>query len=437
MRSIQRQLLWWLSGGILLAASIAGVAIYNSARHQANQLFDYQLQQAAISLPAHVNDEAVYPTEELNEEILIQVWNPQDKLIYTSNPAFSLPRYKQQGFQTVQAFDENWRLYIENRRVNYIQIAQPLSVRNALAAKLAIRSLAPFFILIPVMLALTAFIVRRSLSPLQNIAHSLGQRSPIDLQALDGRDLPEELSAIVQALNGWLTRLDSALTAQRDFVANAAHELRSPLTALKLQLQLTERASTEDKRLSGFSKLHERLNRTTHLVEQLLTLARHEAWQNQPLEEETRLGELVRTVSTDYGSIAESRQIHLFTSIFEPEIRIQGNRHSLEILLKNLLENAINHTPAGGEVHLATYREPDRAILRIIDTGCGISREERQHVYQRFYRCLGDNAPGTGLGLTIVKNIADQHQAHIQLDDNPNGSGLQVTVRFPLPKQRG
>lgn len=435
MKSIQRQLLWWLSGGILLAASIAGIAIYNSARHQANQLFDYQLQQAAISLPAHLNDQAVYPTEELDEEILIQVWNPQDKLIYTSNPAFSLPRYKQQGFQTVQAFDEDWRLYIENRRVNYIQIAQPLSVRNALAANLAIRSLAPFFVLIPVMLVLTAFIVRRSLSPLQNIAHALGQRSPTDMQALPIKDLPEELTAIVQALNGWLTRLEHALAAQRDFVANAAHELRSPLTALKLQLQLTERATTDDKRLSGFRKLHERLNRTTHLVEQLLTLARHESWQSQSADGEVRLGELVRTISTDYNGLAESRQIHLSATIFEPEILIRGNQHSLEILLKNLLENAINHTPAGGEIHLTTVREADGAILRITDTGCGISQEERQHVYKRFYRCLGDDAPGTGLGLTIVKNIADQHQAHIQLDDNPHGSGLQVTVKCPTSEQ--
>lgn len=431
MKSIQRQLLWWLSGGILLATSGAGVAIYYQARYEANQLFDYQLQQTALSLPAHVNSEAIHPNEELEEDILIEVWNPQDKLIYTSNHAFSLPRYKQQGFQTVRAFDEDWRLYIENRRHNFIQIAQPLSVRHELAASLAIRSLAPFFLLVPVMLILVAVIVQRSLAPLEGIAQTLGKRSPTDLQALPDQNLPLELATIVRALNNWLERLDKALSAQRDFISDAAHELRSPLTALKLQLQLTERAKTDTQRLSGFTKLHDRINRAIHLVEQLLTLARHESARNPVADDTTALGELVQETSSDYAATANQKQVDLTSTVPFPDIIVRGNPHSLRILLKNLLENALNHTPAGGGVQMQVCQEQGSPILRVTDSGSGIPAESRQRVFDRFYRCPGDNAPGTGLGLAIVKNIADQHQARIHLEDAPSGQGLQVSVTFP------
>ena len=431
LKSIQSQLLIGLSLGILLATSLAGIAIYRSASHEANQLFDYQLQQTAISLPAHVNDQAISQAEELEEDFLIQVWNRKNKLIYTSREAFSLPRYKQQGFQTIHAFDEDWRIYIENRRMNYIQVAQPLSVREALATSLATRSLAPFLVLIPVMLLLVAFIVKRSLAPLESIAQALGQRSPVDLQALPTHGLPLELSAIVRALNGWLARLDKALSAQRDFVADAAHELRSPLTALKLQLQLTERASTESQRLVGFGKLHERLNRAIHLVEQLLTLARHETTSHLAVDEQTTLGELLRIGANDYTTLASSKQIHLNAVIPSPDIPLQGNLHSLTILLKNLVENALKHTPAEGSIQLKAFMKAGQSCLQVTDTGCGIDPQDRQRVFDRFYRCPSSNAPGTGLGLAIVRNIAEQHHAHIDLAENPHGQGLQVTVCFP------
>lgn len=432
MNSIQRQLLLWLLLVILLAVSTAGVAIYYSARNEANRLFDYQLRGTAVSLPAHLNPEAIYPHEELEEEdIVIQVWTPQDKLIYSSNPKLSLPRYKQQGFQTIHAFDEDWRLYIENRRMNFIQIAQPQSARDALAASLAIRSLAPLFILIPVMLLLAALVVRRNLAPLKDIARTLAKRSPTDLQALPIRGLPQELQTIVHALNGWLNRLEQTLSAQRNFIADAAHELRSPLTALKLQLQLTERAKTESQRLTSFTRLHERINRAIHLVEQLLTLARHETPLDAINGTTVALGNLLQTIGNDYSVTTDSKHIQLLTLVPEPDILIQGDPHGLTLLLKNLLDNAFNHTPAGGSILLQVERKQGQVLLRVTDSGCGIAAEDRQRVFDRFYRCPGDSTPGTGLGLAIAQNIAGQHQASIQLADNPNGQGLQVTVAFP------
>ncbi len=431
MKSIQTQLLVWLSGGVLLATGIAGAAIYDSLRSEANELFDYQLQQTAMSLPDHVRDDVALQNEQLEEDILVQVWDQKDRLIYSSIPDSSMPHYKQQGFQTVTAFDEDWRLYIENRRSNFIQVAQPLSVRDALAVNLVMRTLMPFFLLVPAMLVLVVVIVRRNLAPLEGIARTLGQRSPVDLQPLPLTGLPLELSTIVGALNGWLERLGKSLSAQRDFVADAAHELRSPFTALKLQLQLTERAKTEEQRATGFNKLHDRLNRAIHLVEQLLTLARNESVASTAGYVTVTLDTLVQTLAADYHVLAESRQIRFSVVVDEAGVTLQGNPHGLTILLKNLLENAFNHTPTGGLVRVQAGYENGQAILRVTDTGKGIAPQDRERVFDRFYRCPGDDAPGTGLGLAIVQNIVAQHRAQVRLEDNPAGQGLQVTVVFP------
>lgn len=432
MKSIQSQLLLWLSAGILLATGITGAAIYYSLRAEANELLDYQLQQVALSLPDHVRDDADFQSQELEEDILIQVWDSQGKLIYSSIPDSSLPHYKQQGFQTVNAFDEDWRLYIENRRSNFIQIAQPLSVRDALAANLAVRTLLPFFLLVPAMLVLVVIIVRRNIAPLDGIARSLGQRSPVDLQPLPMSGLPQELAIIVQALNDWLGRLGKSLSVQQNFVADAAHELRSPFTALKLQLQLTERAITEEQRMLGFGKLHERLNRAIHLVEQLLTLARHESVASMSVYGNASLDVLIRMLANDYGVLAGDRGIHFSTLTDGTGLSVQGDFHSLAVLLKNVLENAFNHTPPGGNVCLQAGHGEGQVFLRVTDTGKGIAAQDRERVFDRFYRCPDDHAPGTGLGLAIVQNIAVQHQARVHLDDNPAGHGLQLTVVFPV-----
>ena len=430
MSSIQRQLLLGLTLGIVLATGSAGVAIYYSARNEANELFDYQLRQAALSLPAHLNDESVSHSEGLGEEIVVQVWSQKEKLIYNSNPLWILPRYKQQGFHTVEAFDVQWRIYSENRRKNFIQIAQPISVRDYLAASFAIRSLIPFFLLIPVILLLAGLIVQRRLQPLQSIAQAMGARTATDLQALPVDNLPSEVATITLALNELLARLDKALSAQRAFIADAAHELRSPLTALKLQLQLAERAKTETQRTQAIAKLHERLNRTIYLVEQMLTLARYEAAQGTLTNAHVALGALVQQVIADYHTTACNAGINLHTVLPVPDIRVQGHAANLTIMLKNLLENALHYTPFGGEVVVQVTQE-QQPVLRVTDTGIGIPEAERERVFDRFYRCVDNATAGTGLGLAIVRNIAEQHHAIITLADNPQQHGLQVSVRFP------
>jgi two-component system OmpR family sensor kinase len=433
VKSIQTQLIAWLFLSIVLAGTAAGVASYFSSLKAANNLFDYLLQQAALSLPAH--PEANMPTQNepfATEHIVVQVWNPEDELIYTSNTDWTLPRYKQQGFHTVEAFDTQWRIYTENRRSNFIQLAQPLDSRNGLARNLAVQALIPFAVLIPVMLLLVIVSIQRGLLPLRGIAQALYKRTPNDLQPLQLASMPRELMIISRALNNLLARLDKALNAQRAFVADAAHELRSPLTALKLQLQLAERTTQEPQRTQAISKLHERLNRAIALVEQMLTLARQEASVELDAYTPINLRDLILAVVQQLQPQAEVKQIHFNTDLIA-NAGIKGHRANLEILLRNLLDNALKHTPAQGTVHIGLQTISDKIQLDIIDNGSGIAEQERERVFARFYRGVDEQVPGTGLGLAIVKNIAEQHQASIELLDNPQGTGVWVKLIFMLP----
>lgn len=428
--SIQNQLIRWLLLSIILASLAAGIASYISSLNAANSLFDYLLQQTALSLPAHPEVAMSLQNEPFaTEHIVVQVWNPNDELIYTSNTDWTLPRYKQQGFHLIEAFDAQWRIYTENRRGNFIQLAQPLEIRNELAQRLALQALLPFAVLIPIMLLLVIVSIKRGLLPLRSMAKALYKRTPNDLQPLQLASVPRELVVMTRALNNLLARLDKALNAQRAFVADAAHELRSPLTALKLQLQLAERTTQEPQRSQAIGKLHERLNRAITLVEQMLTLARQEAAVELDAYTRIELSELLTRVILQFQTQAEAKHIK-FTSDWVGKAYIKGHRANLEILLRNLLDNALKHTPPQGLIQIKLQVLNDVIQLDIIDSGSGIAEAERERVFARFYRGTEEKVTGTGLGLAIVRNILEQHQASIELLDNPHNQGLWVKLMF-------
>jgi len=246
--------------------------------------------------------------------------------------------------------------------------------------------------------------------------------------------LPQEVAPLVDALNRLLLRLHAAFQAQRAFVADAAHELRSPLTAVRLELQLLDRAPDEDARREARANLGAAVERAIHLLEQLLTLARSDpredtgAWSRISLERAAAEG------IADANSLAQARRIDLG---FEAgPAAVQGDSEALRILVRNLVDNAVRYTPEGGQVRVSTREQASGATLEVVDTGPGIPPPDRERAFDRFYR--RSNAPegGSGLGLAIVKAIADRHGAQIRLDDAP-GAGLKVTVAFPRPGLRG
>jgi two-component system OmpR family sensor kinase len=434
MRTIRSQLLLGLLGGTLACTLLAGGAIYFKVLEESNELFDYQLRQVATTLPV---GQAVTPARRQHgdpeEDVVIQVWDSAGRLKYVSTAAQVLPAAARPGYATVASAGDTWRVYLAERDGDRVQVAQAVSAREELAARLALRSLLPFLAMLPVLGLLIYAVVGRSLRPLGRLARALGQRSPRDLQPLGEASQPPELRPMVVALDDLLLRLDGALRSQRAFVADAAHELRSPLTALQLQLQLAERATDDAQRQAAFAKLYLRLDRAIHLVQQLLTAARQEGGADEANPAPVDLLELVRACVGERYDQACARRIDL--GIVDDEAHtappcVQGSADSLRILVGNLLDNALRYTPADGRVDVTLAYADGAVQLQVLDDGPGIAPVDRERVFDRFYRTAGNAEWGSGLGLSIVRSIADAHGATVTLGDGPFGRGLLVTVRF-------
>lgn len=425
MRTIRRQLLVGLLGGALFCTLVAGVGTYFKVLEEASRLFDEQLRQLAATVPTRGAPSRA-PGDET--DMVVQVWNRSGKLSYASAQQH-LPAAAELGYGYVD--DGRWRVFVAMRDGERVQVAQAILAREEVAAGLALRSLLPFVLVTPVLGLLIWFVVGNSLRPLRNLAEAVGARSPVALQPLTPDGQPPELLPVVTAVNELLNKLDQALSSQRAFVADAAHELRSPLTALKLQLALAERATGDEARAVSFAKLHERLERATHLVQQLLTSARQEsASANRP---RTRVGllDLAQQCVADRFVHALDRGIDLGVAPGGGEAVVDGYPDDLRILLGNLIENALRYTPPGGHVDVAVGSADGHPFLQVSDTGPGIAPEERERVFDRFYRGEGNDSWGSGLGLSIVRSIADAHGAAVTLGGRAEGSGLVASVRFP------
>ena len=443
MTSIRRRLLVWLIAALSVATAIALGATFIKARDDVNELFDYQLQQLAFSLrnqPFTVaprgfdsigeDDDDDDDDDDDSADYITQVWDRSGTLIYYSRPGTDLPRAVRTGFSNVRWKGEEWRVYttLEDRRV--IQVAHPLGLRREMAAEMAERMLVPMLTLIPIFALIVWFAVGRGLAPLNRIAGAIGHRSPASLDPLPTADLPAETRPLVGALNDLLARLSKALAAQREFTADAAHELRTPLTAVKLQIQLLESARTLEERESALAYLKQGVERSTHLTEQLLTMARMDPEGAERKTGPVQLDALARSVTAERAALATTKGVDLGVEQADAAT-VEGDPEGLRILLGNLLDNAIRHTPAGGKVDIGVTVDAGEATLSVTDTGPGIPPAERARVFDRFYRRVGTEGNGAGLGLAIVKRIADRHGAMISLEDGPESCGLRVRVRFP------
>ncbi|MEO7206855.1 MAG: ATP-binding protein [Steroidobacteraceae bacterium] len=311
-----------------------------------------------------------------------------------------------------------------------VRVGETLESRQKNTSRIALRIDQPLALTsIPLLALLIWVAVGRSLRPLTTLANSLVRRKPGSLDALSADRQPQEIRPIVEALNDLLQRVSRALDSERQFIADAAHELQTPLTAVRLQLQVVERATTEETKKTALKRLDLGMHRATHVVGQLLMMARLEPDVSQAPLAVVTLETLIVEVLGEYAVIAQERGIDLGASVLEPA-QILGERNGLRALLGNLIDNAIRYSPDNGEVDVNLRRNDVWTILEIVDSGPGIPLEERVRVLHRFYRSAASGISGSGLGLAIVKRIADQHHAEIVLGENPNGRGLRVEVRF-------
>ena len=438
MRSIRRWLLGWLICGLAAASGIAALGIFHTAREEASELFDYELRTVALSLPSTVEAAETAEREDAqvggisDDRILIEVWDKAGTLVYHSRQS-AVPERLPAGIRTVELGEAHWRVFGVQQPDRFVQVAQPVSVREALALRLALHTLWPLGVFMPVTIALVLLVVAWGLAPIGALSRSLATRSLDSLEPLrpSGR-VPVEIRPLVEALNDLLARLNLASQGQRTFIADAAHELRSPLAALKLQLQAASKNGTLKDDGQTLERIDTRLNRMIRLVQQLLTLAREDA---QPAIEGTfvslrRIGE--QAVS-DFSLLADEKQIDLgleFRQPVTPEdaCNVLADPHGLGVLLNNLIDNAIRYTPHGGKVDVVLTRTSGRLGLEVVDNGPGIPEEELERVLDRFYRGEHTKGTGSGLGLAIASRIAQRQQLTLSLCNNVNAGGLSVSV---------
>jgi two-component system OmpR family sensor kinase len=438
MNSIRRTLLVWLLAGLAAIALAASGVTYLAARREVGELLDLQLKQLAYSTriddllrgrrPGF--DARQAPPAAGVTELVTQIWDRDGVLVYWTQPGMGLPVPATEGYSTVTHDGRDWRVYTLVQGSHALQVAQAQDERQAIATQTALRTLVPFIGLIPFFGVLIWAGVGRGLEPLEAMSRAVAKRRADAMQPLAERGLPDELQPLVASLNGLLERLSDALTAQRRFTADAAHELRTPLAALKLQLDLARRATTAGERAAALDDLEAGVARTSHVVEQLMTLARVEPEALAQKRTDCDLVALAKDAIVARAALAADKAIDLGLAHETPAV-VAGDPASLAILLSNLLDNALRYTPRGGRIDVSVERDERGAMLVVADTGPGIAAAERERVFDRFYRGEVNEESGSGLGLSIVKRIADAHGAAITLDAPREKTGLVVRVTFP------
>jgi two-component system OmpR family sensor kinase len=434
LNSIRRWLLAALLATLASAGLAAAAATYLSARDEVDTLLDEELRQVALSL----RDHAVLDLRRLEsvsanpaQRVLVQIWDPAFDRPYVSRLAGASPMPRTDtGYTTVLHDGRSWRVFTLFTGHQLIQVAQPTALRTELAARTAWRLLLPVLVLLPFLGFVGWWIVGRGLAPLGRLAGAVKERSPTALTAVPTSDLPMEIRPLADALNDLLGRLDQSFLLQRRFASDAAHELRTPLTALNLQLQLAERAQTDEDRARAFERLRQGIRRATRLVQQLLTMARLDPDAATTTPAAIDLSALVASVIDEARPLAEARSVALTCRGAIGPAMVIGSEDALRILFNNLIDNAIRYTPGGGRVTAAVAADAEAVEVVVEDTGPGIPEEERERVFDRFYRGSGANATGTGLGLAIVSQVAEMHRGAVKLDAADSG-GLRARVRLP------
>ncbi|WP_431097859.1 ATP-binding protein [Polaromonas aquatica] len=467
--SLRRRLLWFVLAAIFLAALLQAATAYRGALQQADAMFDDHLQQMARSLRSGIPLNV--PMEEADEddrfEVYVQIWGQDGTQIFRSTRS-ALPPRAVLGFSDVEAHGNRYRVYTLQTALQTVQIAQDLDARSARARTLALRAVLPFAYLTPLLMLAVWWVISRSLAPIERARRQVAGRLADDLSPLANDGLPDEVRPLVEELNLLFGRVRGAFEAQRHFVADAAHELRSPLTALKLQAQALRRNDEEPAaREAAIARLNQGIDRAIRLVEQLLVLAREEAAGTAQTEDGASPGlasvaatlvdlrDIVKLAVADVLPHAGHRQIDLGLSGTEPlkAVQVKGHSEALRILLRNLLDNAVKYTPVGGQVDVSLGLQDGQPVLLVEDSGPGIAAEDRHRVFDRFYRAAsvtaaaGESAnpahpvltpeTGSGLGLAIVKVIAERHGATLQLGTSERLGGLRVEVRFLVSEITG
>ncbi|NTY39875.1 ATP-binding protein [Burkholderia diffusa] len=443
--SLRRRLLMWLLPAACVIGLVASAGTYWGALRELDDLLDDQMRSMSKQIVVGPNGELSFSNQAKGKHgfeasdpdaVLLQVWR-NGTLMYSTDRDSKLPPPAQTGIASVDVDGQPWRTYVTERGGTTIRLAQARHARWEAIAGIAVHLLWPVFSMLPVLAIGLWFGIGAGLRPLRTIASGLKRRNANNLEPVDVASMPNEVRPLAEAINDLLARLDRSFTLQRHFIADAAHELRTPIMGLSIQSNLLRRATTAEERERILAQIHAGTTRLGHLAEQLLTLARLEpdAQAATSASAPVDLAALCRSVVSDRARVADAHRIDLGAIVAAP-VMAAGNIDTLRVLLNNLVDNAIRYAGDGARVDVSARIDGTTPVLEVADDGPGIPEAERTDVWERFYRGEGAQAAtssGSGLGLSIVKRIAEQHRATVALSTTRGGRGLTVTVRFPAP----
>ncbi len=445
--SLRRRLFLLLLGGVSAFWLATLVLSYLDARHEIDELFDAQLVQAAQTLLAmtaheayegHAGDAAEVGEEvhEYQQKLSFQIWGADAKLLLHSPNAPKLPMTATAGFSEATVNHQPWRYYSQwdATRQFQVQVGESHEIRNELITEITWKLLLPALFGLPLLGGWVWLATWRGLAPLDTVAAQIDRRDPAHLHELAPARAPLEIKPLLEALNGLFVRVERTLENERRFTADAAHELRTPLAALAAQAQVAQRSTNDAERDRAIEQVRAGVDRAAHLIDQLLTLARLDPQQSLADLLPVPLLRLTEEVCAAHGAVAVDKQIAM--ELDAAAVTVMGSAPMLQILLRNLLDNAIRYTPPGGWVRVMLGEEEASVVLRVSDSGPGIPPDKRESAFRRFHRlehdAVGQDQTGSGLGLSIVQRIAELHGARIDLAEGEGGRGLVVSVRFPM-----
>lgn len=451
IRSIRHFLLISLLVSMTIASSITAIGNFLLDRRVIQPYLDQQLIRVAslLEVLSHFaeNNTTIQnkiisylkTTSEIKENnFVFQVWDKNNVLLIHSANSANIPLQKAiLGLSDMQIKENDWRTYvtIDPLTKTKIIVAELADIRNTLADDITRNNGYILLLTYPIFGALIWIIVGLALRSITRVTNEISDRASTYLEPVVADNIPVEIQPLVAELNQLFIRLKLAFDRNKRFAGDAAHELRTPLAAIKTQAQVALKAETAQERDSALQKVAQGVDRSSHVVAQLLTLSR--------LSQE---GELNDIKSIDLHKLATEIIAYLVPVALEKHVEIElgpppintlilGNDITLGILIRNIVDNAIRYTPDNGEVKINILNEDDNICFCVTDSGPGIPRELRERVFERFYRILGTTAQGSGLGLAIVSQIAELHHAKIHLGTPPNGIGLEFKVIFPNPKE--
>jgi two-component system sensor histidine kinase QseC len=432
---------------------------YTGSEEEAQELFDARLATSArvlealiarqvekatvaapivLSLPApleHDGHDQPNPLGHYYEtKIAFQVRDTDGRLLVRSASATEAPFAPlAPGFSTQPFAQWSWRVFSLRSGEVWIQVAERDDVRDEMSQKIALAAAAPLIAGIPLLLILVSLLIRYGLAPLSGLVRQVAARQPGSVAPLRLERTPAEIAPLVEALNGLLERVRRALERERRFTADAAHELRTPLAALKVHAQNAVRSGSDGEREASLQRMLLGLERTVHLAEQMLAYSRAATLGEGERAERVALRPLLAEAADVVQPLADERgaTVHLGKDRDTVPITVRGERRKLLSLATNLLDNAVRYSPRGGRVEVSLGTDGADVRLAVTDEGPGIPAELRERVFESYYRIPGGGGTGSGLGLAIVKETAEAHGARVEVHDGPAGRGTCIVVRFP------